>query len=185
MKQHRFRKMEEPVNLASRLVVLAFVLAFGGAASSSGGSPADKLDMFVGTWSGVGSMSGTAGAPPTHVRGTNRCAWSDGKAFLICQGDATIAGTRHRGLSIFSYNPDARAYRFLNITAAGANRTLLSFAGNTWTYDDEDTDAHGKKTYFRTLNIFDSPDSYRFVTEASPDKVHWTKNGSGTSTRVR
>lgn len=173
------------MNQAFRLFPLALVVAFGIAAAPSGTSPADKLIMFVGAWSGDGSMSGAAGGPPTRVRGTNRCAWSEGKAFLICQGSATIAGALQRALSIYSYDAKAHAYRFLNITAAGANRTLLSVVGNTWTYDDEDTGAHGKKTYYRTLNIFDSTDAYRFISESSPDKIHWTQNGSGTSTRIR
>ena len=45
-------------------------------------------------------------------------------------------------------------------------------------------DAQGKTIYTRTLNIFDTPDRYRFIQQSSPDGTTWTTTGSGISTRV-
>ena len=145
-------------------------------------TPSEKLDMFTGTWSGAGAMVG-AGAP-THVEGINRCAWTDGKAFLVCQGTATISGKIYHGVSIYNYDDAHGAYRFANINGEGVNTPQLTLSGNTWTYSDFNVDSNGVKTYTRTLNIFDSPDSYRFINETSTDQVHWTQTGTGISKRV-
>ncbi|MDQ2664080.1 MAG: DUF1579 domain-containing protein [Candidatus Eremiobacteraeota bacterium] len=159
---------------------LLLLAALGAALNASAPS---RLDSFVGNWSGSGKMN--VGTPTeTSLAGINRCAWSEGKAFLICQGSATIGGKLFRGLSIFSYDEAHQKYHFLNISQASANRTELTVEGNTWTYSDTDTDKKGKTIYTRTLNIFDTPDRYRFINQRSGDRVHWKTTGSGVSTRI-
>jgi len=158
------------------LTLLAIILAL------TAETPAKKLDAFVGTWRGTSTAGASANAPPVVF--TNSCAWSENQVFLICQG--RILGKKPRySLSIYNYDADAKRFNFLGITHGGASRTSLSVNGPIWEYEDEATDDLGKKTYYRTLNIFESRNFYRYVSQVSSDDVHWKETAAGSVVRIR
>lgn len=149
-------------------------------------SLASGIAMFAGTWTSSGSI-GTSDSPkPTQVRGTNVCRWSSAAhAFLVCDGVATIGSStvQNHQLSVYTYDSASKHYGFVSIAGAHVGSPDLTLSGNTWTYSGKFTDAAGRTTYFRTLNVFDSPTRYRYIIESSNDGTHWTQTGSGVSTR--
>ncbi|MBV8689034.1 MAG: hypothetical protein JOZ59_02900 [Candidatus Eremiobacteraeota bacterium] len=163
--------------------ILAAVPAF--AADTSTVSPAEKLGMFAGSWSSEATLV-PGSSTPQKVTGMITCAWSSAAhVFLVCDGSAVLEGdpTSHHQLSVYTYDAASGQYGFANVTPSQVTSPDLALNGNTWTYSDKFTSA-GKTTYFRTLNIFESPNLYRYRAESSPDDIHWTINLEGVSRRL-
>lgn len=149
--------------------------------------PGNALRMFVGTWQSHGSFSTPGAKKPKHMTGINDCRWSGGTyLFLVCNGEAHVEGMAapQYQLSVYTFDPVSKRYRFAVITP---NQDVASpdfgLQGNTWSYSGKFTGKDGKTHWFRTLNIFDSPDHYRFEIQSSDDGDRWTTTGSGVSTR--
>ncbi len=160
---------------------------FGSTQSAYAQTAAERLGMFLGTWQSSGTLVLAAGAKPSPVRGTITCRWSDSAhVFLVCDGAAFVGSetTPRRQLSVYTYDASSSQYEFLSMTTSTAASPDLTLNGNTWTYSNKFTDKSGVTTYFRTLNIFDTPDGYRYIIEQSRDNQHWQQTGSGKSRRV-
>lgn len=146
------------------------------------------IAMFAGTWTSNGTISVSDSPKPAQVRGTNVCRWSsDARIYLVCDGVATFGSskTQNHQLSVYTYDPATKQYSFVSIAGGHVGTPELTLNGSTWTYSGKFTDVAGRTTYFRTLNIFDSPTRYRYIIESSNDGTHWTETGSGVSTRTR
>jgi hypothetical protein len=171
----------------TRSIYLLLPLAIAAnAAAGQGTAPPNRLDMFVGTWHASGSMAAARGKPPQHLQGTNVCQWSGAThLFLVCDGVFRVEGTRgeEHQLSVYAYDPATGRYRFANLSGGEVGTPELSLSGNTWTYSGSFTDQQGKTHWYRTLNIFDSPDRYRYEIQNSDDGQRWTTSGSGESRR--
>ncbi len=154
--------------------------------AASGAQPsAQRLGMFLGSWTSSGTIILGPGQKPAHVRGTTRCAWSAADhAFLVCDGTATIGGRPGlaRQVSVYTFDPATNRYGFVNVTPSRVGSPNLALSGNTWTYSDKFNDG-GRTTYFRTLNTFDSADRYRYLIQSSADGLHWSQTGSGVAVR--
>jgi hypothetical protein len=59
----------------------------------------------------------------------------------------------------------------------------LAYSGDTLIFHSEYTD-NGAKKYNRTLNIFSSSTSYRYVIQNSSDGVNWQTAGEGRSVKL-
>ncbi len=167
------------------VALLAPFQAFAATPATATGSAA--LAMFAGRWQLHGSFMAFGAKKPTHVTGVNDCKWSsDRHLFLVCNGVAHIEGVAapQYQLSVYTYDAASGKYRFAGITTdADVASPDLGLQGKTWSYSGSFTDKAGKKHWFRTLNVFDSPDRYRYEIQNSGDGVHWTTTGSGVSER--
>jgi hypothetical protein len=165
--------------------LLLLGIAASAAAGGAGIAP-NRLDMFVGTWHGSGSMNAARGETPQHHQGSNACRWSSAAhLFLVCDGVFRVDGSpgEQHQISVYAYDPATGLYSFANLGGGHVGTPGLSLDGNTWTYSGKFTDESGKIHWFRTLNIFDSPARYRYEIQNSDDGVHWTTTGSGESRR--
>ncbi|HJP98581.1 MAG TPA: hypothetical protein VJ862_08480 [Rhodanobacteraceae bacterium] len=174
---------------AMLLLVGTLILATASAwAAAPKARPGGTLAMFVGTWESHGSFTAADANKPTHVRGRNVCKWSDDThLFLVCNGVAHVEGMAapQYQISVYTYDAASGKYRFAGITPNEDVATPnFGLKGNTWSYSGKFTGKDGNTHWFRTLNIFDSPDRYRFVIQSSDDGEHWTTTGSGVSTRT-
>ncbi|MBV9276878.1 MAG: DUF1579 family protein [Candidatus Eremiobacteraeota bacterium] len=169
-----------------KFFLVAFIaLTAAPSLGADAGSPAENLAMFAGSWQSQATLQQPSGKP-MQVSGTISCAWSSpAHIFLVCDGNATFEGdtTPHYQLSVYTYDAASKQYGFANVTPNTLTSPDLTLSGTTWTYSGKMTNA-GKTIYFRTLNIFESPNFYRFRSESSPDGSHWTTNIEGVSRRL-
>ncbi len=174
------------MNHVMRALLTFVVIGVGADASAADRTAAasNQLGMFVGTWKGSGSF--TQANKTVHVNGSNTCTWSSAAhVFLVCDGVAQIEGVaqpQHQ-LSVYTWDAASGKYGFANIMPNQIASPDLDLSGKTWTYTGHFTDKQNKTHWFRTLNIFDSPDHYRYEIQNSDDGQHWATTGSGASTR--
>jgi hypothetical protein len=164
------------------VLVLAAVAALTWPVRGSA-APIDELDRFTGTWQSRGTFVDGPYSKASSSTAKTTCAWSAGHTFMICQQSVTTNGKTSDDLGIYSYDETASAYRFSNVQTGGTTSSTITVAGNTITYPFSFTD-DGKKVTVRTVNIWDSPNLYRWRAEYSTDGgVTWKLMGSGSSQR--
>ena len=145
----------------------------------------NELDRFVGTWDAPGSFVTTPYSKAGHADAVNSCAWSTDHIFVICQQSISIDGALQHAISIYTFDDAAMTYHFYNLRPDGASSTKISVAGNTIIYSDSFTDK-GQTVTIRTLNVWETPDRYRWRTEYSLDGgTTWRLMASGLSQRRR
>jgi hypothetical protein len=142
----------------------------------------DVIWGYAGTWEVETEHFDTTQSKAGHEKATlhNAC-WKNG-AYLACNqyvdGDSKI-------LLVFTYSEKSNTYTSYQIPQdggqSGSGKLLVD--GNVWTFPWQVTDA-GKTTWFRVVNVFDTPDKIEFRQEFSPDNVHWTVTAKGLETRV-
>jgi hypothetical protein len=115
------------------------------------------------------------------------CSWTADNKFLICDQTITMPDGMHNQLTVYSYDPGAKAYVYSTFAGPGArpNYSKLEVGEHKFIYNGS-FERDGKKTLFRTTNTFSpSGDSYTFLAEFSTDDgAHWTKMLDGTAKRV-
>jgi hypothetical protein len=141
-----------------------------------------KLSVFVGTW----KAEATDAANKGKISAVNSCQWSVNGGFLIADQAVTINGTKVDNLSIYHYNAATDDYTLTIVGIPGREpfTVPIAYRGDTLIYHSVYTD-NGKRYFNRTLNIFDSRDSYVYLIQASEDSVHWQTNGEGRSVRSK
>ncbi|MGB8910036.1 MAG: DUF1579 family protein [Candidatus Cybelea sp.] len=146
-------------------------------------APLDELDRFAGTWQSSGTFVDGPYSKAGTTTATTTCAWSTGRAFMICQQSVSMDGKMTYGLGVYTYDETASAYRFYNVQTGQTTSSTITVAGNTITYPFSFTD-NGKNVAIRTLNVWDSPSVYRWRSEYSTDGgMNWKLMGSGSSQR--
>jgi hypothetical protein len=161
----------------------AVTLAIAGSATSAGAAPLDELDRFSGTWQSRGTFVDTPYSKAHSAAGTTTCAWSDDHTFMICQQRVTQYGDVETDVAVYTYDDATKTYRFSNIQRQQTTSLTITVAENTITYPLAFTD-NGKNVNVRTLNVWVSPNLYRWRTEYSLDGgTTWKPMASGTSQR--
>jgi hypothetical protein len=142
----------------------------------------DVLWAYAGTWKVETEHFDTAQSKAGHEKATLRNAcWKDG-GYLACNqyvdGESKI-------LLVFTYNEKGNTYTSYQIPQGGGEPGTgkLLIDGNVWTFPWQVTDGD-KTTYFRVVNVFDSPGKIEFRQEFSLDKLHWTITAKGLETKV-
>lgn len=89
-------------------------------------------------------------------------------------------------LTVYTYNPVDKSYKFYSVDQSGAPRSVpLTIAGDIWTYNN-DMEKDGKKILIRTANDFSKPGIVTWNTKFSDDAgAHWTLMNEGVDTKVR
>lgn len=140
-----------------------------------------KLGVFLGTWKAESTDTGAAG----KISAVSTGSWSPIGDFLVVEQVVDNNGTKTNNLSIFQYNPATDDYTLTLVGIPGmAPFTVpMAYSGDTLVFHSEYTD-NGVKKYNRTLNVFSSPKSYRYIIQNSTDSVNWQTAGAGRSVKV-
>jgi len=145
--------------------------------------PYAPLRLYDGKWD-VPPASGDKTAETVHIE--NHCA-QVGKFFACNQ----FVNGKNMALVVFlPTHPTENggyAYRNQALRPEGDDPNSwgsLEIVGDRWVYSSEATDK-GKKTYWRTTNVFSGPDKIHFEVQGSDDGVKWTTNMSGDEVRAK
>lgn len=140
-----------------------------------------KLGVFWGTWKAVSTDAGDAG----KISAVSTGSWSADGDFLVVEQAVDNHGKKANNLSIFQYNVSTDDYTLTLVGVPGmAPFTVpLAYSGDTLIFHSEWTE-NGMKKYNRTLNIFSSAASYRYIIQNSTDSVRWETTGEGVAERV-
>ena len=166
-----------------RLAAVGLIsMVFAGAAMPQKASGIDAIWAYAGTWKIEMEHFDTANSKAGHEASTlrNDC-WKSG-GYVACNqyvdGDS-------KALLVFTYNAKDNVYNSYPIPldggAAGSGTLLIE--GNTWTFPWQ-TKEGDKVTYFRVVNVFNTPNHIEFRQEFSADKAHWTVMAKGMETKV-
>lgn len=141
-----------------------------------------KLDVFEGTWKSQGDPDGSAATPPSA---TTTCRWSVNGAYMICDQLVDNNGATTNNLSIYSYHPDKDGYELSLVGVPGMAPLSIPItaSGDTLFYNSSYT-VNGKKTFARTLNVFATASSYRYLVQTSGDGVDWMTTATGRSIKI-
>ena len=95
-----------------------------------------------------------------------------------------MGGTTTEDIALYTYDPDAKVYRFFNVRPAKVVPLNITVEGDTITYPVTFKNAAGQDVTIRTLNTWDNPALYRWRTEYTNDAGKtWIPMASGTSAR--
>lgn len=166
------------------VVYLLFVLGhvFMAAAAPNAPKGVEVIWAYAGVWKVETEHFETVHSKAGHEKTTLRNAcWKDGGYLASNQyvdGESKI-------LIVFTYNEKENIYTSYQVPQDGGQPGTgkLLIDGNVWTFPWQVTESD-KTTYYRVVNIFDSPDKIEYRQEFSADKVHWTVTAKGSETRV-
>lgn len=145
--------------------------------------PLDSLDRFAGTWHSQGTFVDSPYGKAGTADATTTCAWSTSHTFMICQQSVTMSGATTADVAIYTYDADAKVYRFYNVQTNRAVPIVITVDDKSVTYPVSFKN-NGRDVTIRTVNVWDSPSLYRWRTEYSNDNgATWVPMASGTSQR--
>jgi hypothetical protein len=108
-------------------------------AGTPGPSPEHKkLAAFVGTWEDEAEMKPGPFGPGGKMSLTETCEWFTGGFSIVCHTDTTGFMGDLKTLSVLSYDPEEKVYRFYELNSMGRNSTAKGIVdGDTWTFNGE------------------------------------------------
>ena len=142
------------------------------------------LDAWSGRWVTHGKLFETPYSHAGEISITSTCGWTENGGFMIC--DQIFTGPRgtNNDLTLYTYNPVDKSYRFCGIGRSGEPSTnQIKIEGNVWSFD-RDQEQNGKKIHIRTINDFSKPGVITWNTKFTEDGgAHWTLMNEGVDTR--
>ena len=131
------------------------------------GAETRKLAYFVGQWSTQSEMKPGAFGPGGKMTGTDACEWFAGGFHLVCRSEGKGPLGAFKGMSIISWDPEAKAYAYYAIDQTGlTERARGTLAGEVWTWESDST-MGGKPIKGRYTITAQGPTAYTFMWEAS------------------
>src|SRR5690242_12052988 len=118
--------------------------------------PIDALDRFAGTWQSHGTFVDSPYGKAGAADATTTCAWSSSHEFMICQQSVSMAGATSTDVAIYTYDADAKVYRFYNIKTSRVVPIVITVDDKSVTYPVSFKD-NGHDVTIRTFNIWDNP----------------------------
>jgi len=85
------------------------------------GPEVQRLNTFVGTWTGVGEFKTE---PTGKYEATTTCEWFTGGFVVVCRGSLTGVRGSSSEMHIFSYSAQDKAYNWYSLGTTGAARTV-------------------------------------------------------------
>lgn len=150
-------------------------------AASAVTDPYAPLRLYDGKWDLVPKATDKA-AETMHME--NHCArvgeFFSCNQFVNGKNMALIVFLPLRPLENGGYE-----YRNQGLQVEGNNPSSwgkLEIVGDRWVYSSDETD-NGKKTYWRTTNVFSGADRIHFEVQRSDDGASWVTQMSGDETR--
>jgi hypothetical protein len=132
-----------------------------------------KLAAFLGTWKDEAEMKPGPFGPGGKMSLTETCGWFAGGFSIVCHTDTTGFMGDLKTLSILSYDPEEKVYRFYEFNSVGwSSAAKGSVDGSTWTFDGE-SKTGGRLIKSRSTIRLASPDSAVMKSEVSVDGSPW------------
>jgi hypothetical protein len=173
---------------ASRLLIALLFAVFAAAqnppAPPKPGPELKKLDYFTGTWRLSGNMQASPFGPAGKFTGTENNQWMPGGFFLLSHNDESMPGGKAKGLAIFGYDKETRAYTYQAYNSMGeAESARGTLEGNIWAWTS-DMKWEGKAIHGRFTVKTTSPTAYDFKFEMAPEGGDWTTVMEGKATKA-
>jgi hypothetical protein len=147
------------------------------------GPEVKKLGYFAGTWKMEGEMKASPMGPGGKFAGTERNQWMEGGFFLVSRSEGTSPMGTEKGLAIFGYDANEKAYTYQEYNSMGeAFLAHGAVSGDTWTWTNEQK-MEGKMMKARYTVKVTSPTSYTFKFEMQPEGGAWATVMEGTATK--
>ncbi len=146
-----------------------------------------RLGYFVGTWTFEGEAKASPFGPAGKFSGTERDEWFSGGFFVVSHEDfKDPSGKAGKALGIMGYNPEEKVYTYYAIERgmAFAHTSKGAVQGDTWTWNGE-AKVGDKPMKIRVTVKEESPTSYTFKFESSPDGKTWTTVEEGKATKTK
>jgi len=145
-----------------------------------------RLDMLTGSWTLEGDVKPNPMGPGGKMSETETCDWMEGGFFLVCHVDfKTASSGTGSGLSVIGYSNADKAYTYREFNSWGEfSDSKGSLDGDTWTWtsDEKMGNTIEKGRFVMKMN---SPTSYTFTYETSPDGAKWTTVVEGRATKAK
>lgn len=143
-----------------------------------------KLDYFTGTWHLAGDMKASPFGPAGKFTGTEHNQWMEGGFFLLSHADESTPMGKGKGLAIFGYDANDKAYTYQAYNSRGESEHARgTLEGNIWTWTNEqkmgDKLMRGRFTVKTT-----SPTAYDFKFEMAPEGGDWATVMEGKATKA-
>jgi len=137
-------------------------------------SPANKkLGVFVGTWKDEAEMQPSPLGPGGKLSLTETCDWFTGGFSVVCHTDTTGFMGDLKTLTVLTYDPDEKLYRFYEFNSVGLSESAKGTVdGDTWTFDGE-SKMGGKLIKSRSTIKLSSTDSATMKSEMSVEGGPW------------
>lgn len=104
---------------------------------------------------------------------TETCEWFSGEFSVVCHTETLARMGVLKTLTILTYDPEEKVYRFYEFNSAGWNNSAKGTVnGNTWTFQGE-SKMGGKLVKSRSTIELPSPDSATMKSEMSVDGGPW------------
>jgi hypothetical protein len=132
-----------------------------------------KLGVFVGTWKDEAEMKPGPFGPGGKMSLTETCEWFTGGFSVVCHTDTTGFMGDLKTLTILTYDPEERVYRFYEFNSVGwSDSAKGTVNSDTWTFDGE-SKMGSKLIKSRSTIKLSSPDSATMKSEMSVDGGPW------------
>jgi Protein of unknown function (DUF1579) len=166
------------------LLYVAFAAAQNPPAPPKPAPELKKLDYFTGTWRLTGDMKASPFGPAGKMVGTEHNEWMQGGFFLLSHSDESSPMGKAKGLAIFGYDSDGKAYTYQAYNSMGeAESARGTLEGNIWTWTNE-MKMEGKVIRGRFTVKTTSPTAYDFKFEMAPEGGDWTTVMEGKATKA-
>lgn len=142
------------------------------------------LDAWSGKWTTQGKLYDTPYSHAGEITITMTCGWSSYGGYMICDHVINGPSGKHNDLSVYTYNPADKSYKFCGLDRSGVPRaTPLTIDGKVWSYDS-DEEEKGAKIHIKTINDFSKPGVVTWNTKFTADGgAHWTLMNEGVDTK--
>ena len=143
------------------------------------------LDSWTGRWTTHGKLYETPYSHAGEITINSTCGWSAHGAYMICDQIFKGPAGTHNDLTVYTYNPADKSYKFCGFDRAGTpSSNPVVVEGSIWSYDrDQETD--GKKIHIKTINDFSKPGVVTWNTKFTADGVHWTLMNEGVDVKEK
>jgi len=160
--------------------VLMVILLAGFALAQKPAEPSPevkKLDFFVGTWTGEGTIPPGAWGTGGKYTVAHKNEWMTGNFVLVCRSDSKMPpelGGDSESFGFAGYDTDKKVYTVTGFDNRGGQGVEQgSLDGDTWTWTGSEKLPDGQVIQHRETNKMLSPTSYRAVFEVSKDGTNW------------
>jgi Protein of unknown function (DUF1579) len=176
-------KRLSPAFAVAALFLLAAVSAQSQMPMPKPGPEVKKLEYFVGSWTLKGEMKPGPMGPGGKFTGSETDEWMPGGFFLEAHEAFNTPTGNGTGLSFLGYDTNDKVYTYHSFSSDGESEAATgTLTGDTWAFSSEER--MGSQTFKGRYSIkVQSPTSYTFKYEMSPDGTAWNTVMEGKATK--
>jgi hypothetical protein len=171
-------------SLAARTVPL-LVASLLPASLAAQPAPPKRLQVFVGSWTTIGTAQASPLGPAGRLTATESFEWMPGGFFLVHRWEGQQGEADVSGVEVLGFDARNKVFTSRFFDNAGLTGSLrASPQGNAWTWAG-DADIGGKTVKQRCTTILVNPDTFTTRCEYSADGFKWLGSLESRSTRVK